>query len=74
MISYFRGLAKDARDRYEQKLILSGLSLEEDLYSLNKSGEWSRDITRWPSIEYGDIFSYFISRPGTCRNLVNKLL
>ena len=65
MSSYFQGLPKDARDRYEQKLFLSGLSLEEDPYSPNRSGEWSPDVAKWPSIEYGDIFSYFISRPGT---------
>ena len=65
MSSYFQGLPKDARDRYEQKLILSGLSLEEHPYSRNRNGEWSPDVARWPRIEYGDIFTYFISRPGT---------
>ena len=29
------------------------------------NAKWSPDVARWPKIEYGDIFSYFISRPGT---------
>ena len=44
MSSYFQGLPKDARDRYEQKLIPSGLSLEEDPYSPNGSGKWGPDV------------------------------
>ena len=65
MSSNFQGLQKDAWDRYGQKLILSGHWLEEDPYSPNRSGEWRPDVARWPSIEYGDIFTYFISMPGT---------
>ena len=61
MSSYFEGLLKDARNMYEQKLILSALSLEEDLYSPDKRGEWSPDIALWPSTDYDGIFLYFIS-------------
>ena len=46
MNSYFQGLLKDAWDSYEQRLILNGLSLEENHYSPNGSGEWSPDAAR----------------------------
>ena len=54
MSLYFQGLPKDARDRSEQKLTLSGFSLEEDPYSPNRSDKWSPDVAFWPSIDYGD--------------------
>ena len=44
MSSYFQGLPKDARDRYEQKLILSGLSLEEHPY-IHATGTASGALT-----------------------------
>ena len=44
---------------------LYGLTIEDAPYSPSRSGEWSSDVRLWPQIEYGDIFSYFITRPGT---------
>ena len=35
------------------------LAGRDNPYSPNGSGEWS------PDADYGDIFSYFVSRPGT---------
>ena len=52
MSSYFEGLLKDARNMYEQKLILSTLSLEEDPFSPDKIDEWSPDIALWSSISF----------------------
>ena len=46
MNSYFQGLLKDDWDNYEQMLILNGLSLEENPYLSNGSGEWSPDAAR----------------------------
>ena len=65
MSSYFQALDKNSKERYQQKLELVGISLNDDPYSPDRSGEWSSDVRYWPKIEYGDIFSYFISRPGT---------
>ena len=65
MSLYFRGLLKESGVRCKQKLIVSGLPPEQDPYSPNWSDEWSPDVVQWTSIEDGDIFSYFISRPGT---------
>ena len=58
--SYFQGLPKDAWDSYEQRLILNGLSLEENYYSPNGSANWSADTAQLRSVD-GDIFSYFVS-------------
>ena len=65
MSSYYQGLEKKTKERYELKLKVAGLSLQDDPYSPDRSGQWSIELVWWPKIEYGDIFSYFISRPGT---------
>ena len=66
MSSYFIGLDKPAKDRYKQKLELAGLKLQDDPYQADEgSKKWSSDVTRWPKVEHGDIFAYFITRPGT---------
>ena len=65
MSSYFHGLDKESRDWYQRKLQLTGLSISDDPYSSTRSGKWCSDMGCWPKIEFADIFSYFISRPGT---------
>ena len=65
MSSYFQVLDKSSKKRYQQKPELARISLKDDPYSPDRSGEWSSDVRYWPKIEYGDIFLYFISRPGT---------
>ena len=47
------------------ELEVAGLAIKDDPYSPSRSGEWSSDVRYWPKIEYADIFSYFIARPGT---------
>ncbi len=51
-----------AFSRYLQKLSLSGYQLP-DPYSL-PTKEWADRVCEWPPVEYGNIFSYFISTPG----------
>ena len=62
MSSYFHRLDKESRGRYQCKLQLSCLSIGDDPYSSTTSGEW-RSVLAENRIP--DIFSYFISRPGT---------
>ena len=34
-------------------------------YSSQTDSDFNEDMSNWPSVEYGHIFSYYISRPGT---------
>ena len=63
MSSYFTSLDFQAKERYKEKLEAVGLSLDDDPYI--SGDKFTSDMTRWPKIEYGHIFGYFISRPGT---------
>ena len=61
---HVRALDPLARARYVDKLQLVGLSETEDPYELWKCDRFEGDMTRWPPIEYGHIFCYFVERPG----------
>ena len=50
-----------AQRRYRDKLSLLGLNEDEDPY---QSINFIDDMTLWPPVSYGDIFCYFIDRPG----------
>ena len=50
-----------AQQRYAEKLTLLSLKADEDPY---QSGNFIDDMTLWPPVTYGDIFCYFIERPG----------
>ena len=63
--AYFHGLDRPSQERYILELEVAGLAIKDDPYSPSRSGEWSSDVRYWPKIEYADIFSYFIARPGT---------
>ena len=65
MSSYFETLDRQGKDRYRGKLEAVGLSLKDDPYMPGASDKWRSDMACWPKIEYGHIFAYFISRPGT---------
>ena len=54
--SYYQGLEKKTKERYELKLKVAGLSLQDDPYSSDRSGQWSTKLVSWSKIEYGDIF------------------
>ena len=63
---YVRTLDPVARTRYTEKLECVGLSELEDPYELWRCGKFKQDddMTKWPPVECGDIFFYFIERPG----------
>ena len=64
MSDYFRELDSLARKRYIDKLMLLGLTEKDDPYLLKDSTRFVDDLTKWPPVEYGNIFCYFIERPG----------
>ena len=64
MSEYYDSLNIQAKARYEEKLKLAGLSLEEDPYNERNGNKYKDDMTAWPPLEYGHIFTYFIRRPG----------
>ena len=51
-----------AFSRYKQKLSLSGFDVP-DPYSL-PSAAWSDSVSSWPSVDYGNIYNYFVNTPG----------
>jgi len=52
---------------YEAKKQYKELSVESEIltdsYSLSEE-EWIDDITKWPSIEFGDVYNYLINSKG----------
>ena len=68
---YLDSLLGDARTRYDKKLSFIGLS--ECPYRLPQ-GSWSNDPTRWPEMEYGDMYAYLIETPGTCVYILNSCI
>ena len=50
-----------AQKRHREKLSLLCLNEDEDPY---QSMSFVDDMTLWPPVSYGDIFCYFIDRPG----------
>ena len=57
-------MSEESKVRYAEKLKLAGLSLEEDPYDYRNNNNYKDDMTAWPPLEYGHIFTYFIRRPG----------
>lgn len=64
MSAYFQKLDNVAKERYKEKLTCTGLNISVNLYLMENQVKFSSDMSLWPSIEYGHIFSYFINRPG----------
>ena len=61
---YVLELDSVSRERYESKLTLfNGGFKIPDPYSITES-EWSLDMTKWPPVEYADLYNYFINTPG----------
>ena len=58
---YSEGLDKIARERYKTKLAAAGLAICP--YKL-EAGQWQNDPTKWPDVQYPDIYSYLIDTPG----------
>uniref|UniRef100_A0A1X7SIT7 Uncharacterized protein n=1 Tax=Amphimedon queenslandica TaxID=400682 RepID=A0A1X7SIT7_AMPQE len=66
MSEYYKKLDAVAQKRYLEKLQLLDLGIEDDPYSLALDANFIDDMTKWPKVEYGHIFCYFIERPGVC--------
>lgn len=61
MSEYFSSLDPVAKARYKKKLEVLGLGQKDDPYA---TCNFVQELTRWPPIEYGHIFCYFVERPG----------
>ena len=61
---YFRSLEAPAKRRHVEKLSIVGFSLEDDPYLPKNEVRFSDDMTTWPQIEFGNISTFFILRPG----------
>ena len=63
MSEYFKGLDPISKKRYAEKLRLLDLAESDDPYAERNNDKFEDDMTRWPPVEYGHIFCYFIERP-----------
>ena len=59
---YQSSLDYEAKKRYKEKLVLQFEELT-DPYALPETA-WSDDITKWPNVEFGDIYNYLIDSKG----------
>ena len=64
MTEYYRKTLLRRADILE-KLKLLGLEEKDDPYELEASNSCNfiDDMTKWPSVEYGRIFCYYVQRP-----------
>ena len=53
------------KERYKQKLESVGLTTSDDLFMRGDGRRFGDAMSLWQRIEYGNIFGYFIDRPGT---------
>ena len=60
--NYFNQLSYIAQKRYLTKLNIDGCIIE-DPYSIEES-LWSEDMTKWPDLQFGDIYTYLINTKG----------
>ena len=68
MSDYYKKLDSIAKTRYLEKLKLLGLDEKDDPYDPINSHNVVDDMTRWPAVEYGNIFCYYIQRPGVLQS------
>ncbi|WAQ97892.1 ING4-like protein [Mya arenaria] len=60
---YVKGLDSEARKRYFSKLMFDkGLKTLPDPYKVPDE-KWSRDLTNWPSLDFGQLYTYLILSP-----------
>ena len=65
MARYYHDFCVVEKERYRAKLEVIGLRIEDDPYLPINAARFLPDMSLWPKIEYGHIFSYFVTRPGT---------
>ncbi|XP_019861952.1 PREDICTED: uncharacterized protein LOC109590481 [Amphimedon queenslandica] len=61
---YFMSLSEDARKRYAAKLESVGLVISDDPYLPENNVHFTSEMRNWPNLEFGHIFTYFVTRPG----------
>ena len=59
---YFNALDYIAQKRYLAKLNIDGCSLQ-DPYAIEET-QWSEDMSKWPDMQFGDIYTYLINTEG----------
>ena len=59
---YFTSLEFTARKRYLEKLKVDGRELD-DPFRIDED-QWSEDLTQWPELEFGDLYTYLIDSEG----------
>ena len=64
MSEYYLVLSEEDKERYQRKLKMSGLLLKDDPFDPAYHTRFSDNMGLWPQVEYGNIFKYFIERPG----------
>ena len=64
MSEYLRNLQAPAKTRCLQKLSFLGLDDTDDSYCDVIASKFRDDMTLRPPVEFGNIFGYFVSRPG----------
>ena len=60
---YFSMLDYEAQKRYLKNLVIDGETVP-DPYGIAK-GLWLDDVTMWPNLEFGDIYTYLIDTKGS---------
>ena len=61
LYTYFEELDAVSKVRYKKKL--SVLNIPECPYRFPE-GVWENNPTKWPDLEWGDLYSYLVESPG----------
>ena len=67
MSDYYKSLNPTSRVRYVEKLSYLSLKEEEDPY--DNRDKFKDDMSKWPLVEFGHIFCYYVERPGLYTSL-----
>ena len=59
---YQSTLDYEAKKRYKEKLMLKSEQIP-DPYAVSQE-EWVDDVTKWPTVLYGDVYNYLIESKG----------
>ena len=59
---YYNSLGHLAKKRYSEKLTVNGNEIQ-DPYEI-PDDSWIDDITKWPRVEFGDLYTYLIETKG----------
>ena len=64
MSKYSATLDCISKQRYINKLALVDMKIEDDPFEEKNQKEFEDDMKKWPQVEFGHIFCYYIERPG----------